>query len=100
MTKFPPPTVLLYLAQWAVTLVLALVVAADNATVVVTVIVLAIPLLWLWRGSRVAWMVLVALQVAVLIGAPFDPPPWWALLLNILALGLLLAAPTRRHVRH
>lgn len=50
------------------------------------------------HASRIAWVLLLLLELSVLLTIPFDPPPSWIVLVNVVALALLLAAPTRRYV--
>ncbi len=95
----PPTTLLVYLALWATILVPALVVASENGVVVATVAIASLLLVaLLWRGSRVAWVLLLVLELSVLLSIPFDPTPWWVVLRNVVALALLVARPTRRYV--
>ncbi len=98
MRERPPTTLLVYLAIWATILVPALVVASENGVVVATVAIASLLLLALWRGSRVAWILLLLLELSVVLSIPFDPRPWWIVLLNVVALALLLARRTRRYV--
>jgi hypothetical protein len=95
--RLPPGTVLLYVAKWAVIAVATLVAAADNPTVVAAMLVLAVALAGLWRGSRLAWSLLVVLEVVALASVPFAGSPLWVFPLSVLALILLVVAPTRAH---
>ncbi len=99
MRERPPTTLLVYLALSATALVPALVVASENGVVVATVAIASLLLVaLLWRRSRVAWVLLLLLELSVLLSIPFDPTPWWVVLRNVVALALLVARPTRRYV--
>ncbi len=89
---------LVYVLGWVALLLVALVVAFDSPTVVVTVVLMGLALGALWRGSRTAWVLLLLLEVSLLVSAPFTATPWWAIPVSILALGLLVASPTRHHI--
>lgn len=94
-----PAPVLVYVVKWAVIAVVAIATAADNALVLAAVVLLAGTLIALLRGSRVAWVLLVGVEAVALASVPFDASPWWVFPLSILALALLVAKPTRAHVR-
>ena len=53
----------------------------------------------LWRGVWFAWLFLMVVAVGDLVGALFMWPAWGTLIVNGAMLALLLAPPTRRHVR-
>lgn len=94
----PPVTLLAYALKWTVILAATLVVAVENPVLVIAVVVMALLLAALWRGSRAAWVLMLVVESVALVSAPIGLSPWWVLPLSLLALGLLLAPPTRRHV--
>jgi len=69
-----------------------------DATVGVTLTVFAVLMVFLWRGSRVAWTILFLFEAFALLSQPFAPAAWWAWTLNLIGLLLLLAPPSRGHV--
>ncbi len=70
-----------------------------NAAITATAVLVAVLLIFLLRGSRVAWWCAVALEFAHLVANVVDPPPWWTCALSVLAFATLIAPPTRRYVR-
>lgn len=69
-----------------------------NENVVTTLLLFAGLMVFLWRGSRVAWSFLFAFEAFAVLVQPFDPAPWWAWALNLAGLILLLWPSTRQHV--
>jgi hypothetical protein len=94
----------LTLRLYAVTLLVPFVVGAATgdlwvAPVAWVTFVIVLGLLWaLLRGSRVAWVLFVALEASVWISTPFDPAPWWTLVIAAIGLVCLFAPPSRRFV--
>lgn len=95
-----PPTVGLYTALLVVPLAVGIADVGLNAVVVVTALLVLALLVAFWRGSRVAWCLLLALEIAALISAPFPSPNLWALLANVAGLAILLMPQTREYVWH
>ena len=81
----------LSLRIYAVTALVPFVVGAATgelrvAPVAWVVFVLVVGLLVaLLRGSRGAWVLFRALEAAVLLSTPFDPPTWWAFVVAAVA---------------
>lgn len=67
--------------------------ASIGAVVIAPLITLAV----LW-GSRIVWSLSTLSALGSLLGAPFAARPWWAVLLEVVALGCLLAPASRRFV--
>jgi hypothetical protein len=61
------------------------------------VVLLVVGLLFLLRGSRIAWTIFLALTLLA-IGVNFGLGQWWVGLAYLVFLGLLLAPESRRHV--
>jgi hypothetical protein len=62
------------------------------------VVFIALIAIFLLRGSRVAWTLLVASGVVGLLMAPFESSAWWNVVLTLVSLGFLLAPSSRRFV--
>jgi hypothetical protein len=99
ISRRPPLTVGLYVALYGVFFAAALLGAHPTALLVVTLVLLAALLAWLWSGGRVAWAVFVLLDLSVIVTAPFSAPDWVALGCAVVGLALLLAPSTRGYMR-
>lgn len=98
MTDRPPATVVAYVVKWVAIAAVAFAVVDAVVPVAAATAVLALLLAALWNGSRAAWAVLLAGEVAYLASLPVGPHPWWAVVLVLVGVVLLLAGPTRAHV--
>ncbi len=94
----PPLPLLAYVAKWTAIGVVALATAADEALVLAGTPLRALLLLGLWRGHRAAWALLLVVETAITLAVPLEGVPWWASALGVVALVLLLAPASRRHV--
>ena len=94
----PPWTIIVYVAKWVTIVVAGLIMASDNLVLVSVAVILAVALVGLLRGNRVAWVLLIVLEVGAVGSTPFDDSPWWVLPLSVVALALLIARPTRAHL--
>ena len=98
MHRLPPPAVIAYVAKWSAILAVAAITAFDDATVIVAAALIALLLVGLWTGRRVAWALLLVVELAILVGFAVDPSEWWVLPLSLAGLALILWPSTRRWV--
>ena len=85
------------MAKWAA-IAVAVVLASNDLMLVAAMAVLAVALIGLYRGSRVAWAALLVVEVVALAAGLVDTSRWWVFPLSVVALALLVLKPTRAHV--
>lgn len=96
----PPATLWLYALVWLVFTGVDLAMYEDARTALgaIALSVIALLLIALLRGSRVAWVLFVVFEAVGLVAVAFDEDPWLWVPVSAAALALLLARPTRQYV--
>ena len=100
MRRRPPVTVVAYIGFLAAVLVSSVLAEGADARLVAGGLALAAGAAGLWLGSRIAWIIVTAVHAVNLLLALANGAAWWIVAIAIAPLALLLAPPTRQHVRH
>lgn len=98
MRRRRPVTLVAYLALMAGSLLLGLIESERSAAFVLVAVLLGALAVGLYLGSRLAWFVLLGLQ-ALNLARAIALPEWPQVAVAGVALGLLLAPPTRHYFR-
>jgi hypothetical protein len=99
--RWPPSTVIAYVALNAAVAVAVLVSGAPDRRALIGAVLLAVALLGLFRGLWSAWVFLIVLEASFYVAVLVNTPVWWWWVVpgKLALLALLLSRPTRRYVR-
>jgi hypothetical protein len=99
MRRRPPFTVVAYMGVFVLVVCAALIDAGAELAWFVVAVLLGAGLAAMYYRSRIAWILLTALQGGQLVAALAAGTRWWVVAILIAQLALLLAPPTRRYFR-
>jgi hypothetical protein len=101
LRRWPPFTVVAYVAVNAAVAVALLVDAAPDLRTLIAAGLLAITLIGLFRGVWSAWVFLIVVEASFYVAVLVNKPVWWWWVVpgKLALLALLLSRPTRRYVR-